>query len=126
MLRISSESGLAAAQQYASYKRRHLDTHKMCEAAGLALEPIVFESTGGLEPEAAGVLDSLLGMLVESTGETFATAKSKLMRRISLILVRSHHRALTRRRGQLGYPVASEDLEKVPRIWEGEAPGGPR
>ena len=58
VLRISSVSGLAAAQQYASYKRRHLDTQEMCEAAGLGFEPIVFESTGGLEPEAAGVLDS--------------------------------------------------------------------
>ncbi len=99
VLRLSSESGLAAAQQYASYKRRHLNTQEMCEAAGIGFEPIVFESTGGLEPEAVGVLNSLLAMVADASGKAFATEKERLMQRVSLILVRSHHRALCRRRG---------------------------
>ena len=96
----SSVLGLSAAQQYSLHKRRHLDTQEMCESAGIGFEPIVFESTGGLEPEASGVIDSLIRKYGETTGLTFAKAKERLMQRISLILVRSHHRALSRRRSQ--------------------------
>ena len=60
----------------------------------------MFESTGGLEPEASGVVDSLIRTYGEAAGMSFAKAKERLMQRISFILVRSHHRALSRRRGQ--------------------------
>ena len=72
----------------------------MCEAAGLGFEPIVFESTGGLESEARVVINSLIAMYSEAVGKPFYVAKETLVQRISLILIRSHHRALTRRRGE--------------------------
>ena len=104
---------MAAAQQYPSYKRRHLNTQELCEAAGLGFEPIAFESTGGLEPDAAGVVDSLLAIVADASGVSFATVKERLVQRISLILVRSHHRALTRRRGDTAGDGGGEASARV-------------
>ena len=56
-LAASDSGGVAAA--YAERKRRDRNTEAACQAQNLGFEPIVFETTGGCEMGARGLLKNI-------------------------------------------------------------------
>ena len=97
VLRASSSTQLAAATAYAQGKRIHNATQQACEQAGLGFEPIVFETTGGLEAEAETVLRSLLSEGARAQGKPVAAVIERAKIRTSIDLNRAIHIALHRR-----------------------------
>ena len=100
VLRASSSRQLATATAYAQRKRIHNNTQQACEQAGFGFEPIVFDTTGGLEAESEAVLRSLLTEGARAQGKPGAGVIERAKIRISIDLQRAIHRALQRRRGQ--------------------------
>ena len=59
-IREASKEQLATAKAYSEVKRQYKSTQSLCEEVDVGFEPIVFETTGGLEPEGQKVLESIL------------------------------------------------------------------
>ena len=85
----------------------------------------MFETTGGLECEAEGVLKSLLSESAKAQGKPVADILNRLKIRISIDLQRALHRALQRRRDQMHAQESNSsgaaaktllqvDLERIP------------
>ena len=98
MVRAASVTQLAAATAYAERKRAHNNTQQACEQAGFGFEPIVFETTGGLDPEAERVLHSVLKESARAQGKPVSTVVEHAKIRVSIDIQRAVHRALQRRR----------------------------
>ena len=98
VLRASSATQLAAAAAYAERKRGHNNTQQACELAGFGFEPIVFETTGGLDSEGELVLRSVLKESARAQGKPVAAVLERAKIRISIDMQRAVHRALQRRR----------------------------
>ena len=103
-IREASKEQLATAKAYSDVKRQYKSTQLLCEEADVGFEPIVFETTGGLEPEGQKVLESILAEVALATGLVRAVVVKRFKGRISIDLCRAQHRALRRRRA--GYKVA--------------------
>jgi hypothetical protein len=99
-IRAASTNMLATAKAYTETKRLYKDTQRLCEEAEIGFEPIVFEATGGLEPEGQKVLESILDELARATGKKKSEVVSRVKGRISIDLCRAQSRALARRRQQ--------------------------
>ena len=97
-LRAAADECLATAKAYAQTKRRYKDTQRLCEEAGIGFEPIIFESTGGLDPEGQKVLESVFRGVARSTGKDKAEVVRRMKGRISIDLCRAQSRALHRRK----------------------------
>ena len=97
-IRESAKEQLATAKAYTEAKRQYKDTQRLCEEADLGFEPIVFETTGGLEPGGQKVLESILAEVAKATGQERSAVVKKVKGRISIDLCRAQHRALRRRR----------------------------
>jgi len=117
VLRASSSTQLAAATAYAQRKRTHNDTQQACEQAGFGFEPIVFETTGGLEAEAETVLRSLLSEGARAQGKPVAAVIERTKIRISIDLQRALHRALQRRRDQQ-HAMKADSLGMAAKVLE--------
>ena len=89
---------LCAAIDYAEQKRKHENTAGRCADQRVSFEPIVFEATGGVDPEAQLLLEGLRAEVARKTEITKNEAIQRLKARISIDLQRSLHRSLERRR----------------------------
>ena len=89
-----------AAASYAQKKRRHQDTDAKCRAAGILFQPIVLESQGGIDKEASGVLHRIAEAVAEAESRDAVRVREEMLQRIALIIARSNHSRLARRRGR--------------------------
>ena len=99
-IRAAASNVLATGKAYTDTKRSYKDTQRLCEEAGIGFEPIVFEATGGLEPEAEKVLVSILAEVAKATGKKKVDLVRRVKGRISIDLCRAYSRAVRRRRLQ--------------------------
>ena len=83
----ASGSGVAAAA-YAERKRRDRNTETACQAQNLGFEPIVFETTGGCEMGARGLLKSICQECDRATNSPLGTTKQDLKIRLSIDIQR--------------------------------------
>jgi len=100
-IRAASAEVLATAKAYTETKRSYKNTQRLCEEADIGFEPIVFESTGGLEPEGQQILESILAEVAKATGRTKADVIARVKGRISIDLCRAQSRAIRRRREKM-------------------------
>ena len=94
----SSSKPLAAAAAYNDKKRQDKDTQQQCNNHNIGFEPIIFESTGGIDKESAAVLESICNAVAERTNKKKYRILNLLKIRISILMQRSRHIAITRRR----------------------------
>ena len=99
-LNHSSRTVLAAAKNYAQRKRSDRNTQQRCNDRNLGFEPIVFESTGGLEPEGAKVLESICKYIAARTERSNQSVIDRIKIKISILIQRSLHKSIEKRRQQ--------------------------
>ena len=83
----AAPGGLAAIA-YAETKRAHLDTAAACQAQGVRFVPLVVETSGAWEPEAAKVLVQIARAVASLEGEDPAALHAELLQEFS-VAVRS-------------------------------------
>ncbi len=66
----------------------------------MALEPIVVEAQGGIEPRAAALLHRIAEAAAKAEGADEAETKRELLERLALILARANSKSISRRSGQ--------------------------
>jgi hypothetical protein len=98
-LNAAANTRLAAASAYSDTKRKHLDTARQCEAAGILFQPMVFETLGGASQECMDVLNNLSRQVAVNTKTPYEEVAHRLRQRISVDLQRANHRAFARRTG---------------------------
>ena len=65
----------------------------------MALEPIVVEAQGGIEPRAAALLHRIAEAAAKAEGADKAETKRELLERLALILARANLNSISRRSG---------------------------
>ena len=83
----ASGSG-GAATAYAERKRRDRNTETACQAQNMGFEPVVFETTGGCEMGARGLLKSICQECDRATNSPLGTTKQDLKIRLSIDIQR--------------------------------------
>ena len=89
---------LSAAKARAENKRRDRATAQRCHAQGVGFEPLVFEHSGGLEPEGDRLLTSLCRAADDNLQRNPGSTGQLLRQRISFILQQHGHICLQRAR----------------------------
>eukprot|EP00435_Cladocopium_sp_Y103_P007116 s5209_g2.t1 len=84
----AGRQGGAAAAAYAAVKRCHLDTATICQQQGLTFVPLVAETAGAWDPEAARVLRSIAQAAAAREQSEPAALMADLLQEAS-VLVRS-------------------------------------
>ena len=95
----------AASEAYSVRKRRHLDTARKCQEAGILFVPIVLEAQGGMSREAAGVFHRIAEAVAELEFAEVATVREDLLQRLALVRVRANASAIARRRRVRQSPI---------------------
>ena len=98
-LEVAAERVLGAASAYIGTKYNHNNTEAKCEEAGIAYQPIIFESLGGAADETVRVLNSISSLVADNTNASRGEVAQRLWERISIDLQRAGHRAFARRAG---------------------------
>ena len=96
----SANHQLSAASKHAERKRLFSRMCERCAAQNIGLEPLGWESTGGMTPETSSILDSLCRVADGRMGIISGTTRGKLSARISIDLQRGFHAACTLQRAQ--------------------------
>ena len=99
-------SGADAAITYAQRKRQFEDTDARCRQAGILLKPVVITAQGGIDPNAAKVLEVLHRAVAVETGKQLRTVRAEFRARSSIALIRANARA-SRRRDPDGHEAAT-------------------
>ena len=97
----AARSSLAAAIAYAETKRAHLDTAAACQAQGVRFVPLVVETSGAWEPEAAKVLVQIARAVASREGEDPAALHAELLQELSVAVRSFRAKAALRRRAEL-------------------------
>ncbi len=71
---------------------------------GVAFQPLIFESLGGVSFEAEGVLKSLNQVVASATDSPYGEVATRFWQRISIDIQRTGHRAFMRRVVRSGGP----------------------
>ena len=99
-LPAAAQSACAAASAYADKKRKFLNTERLCEQQGFAFIPMVCESTGAWDPNAAAILKRLCKVTAAKLGEDHTLVWHGMLQRLSVHVRRSRARAALRRRAE--------------------------
>ena len=101
---------------YESQKRCHLETEKICTAAGFRFTPLILESHGGGMSQLTRGFVNWLGKAVAASRGTETSAESlRIAQRISSTLQRESARAILRR-------LVPAEEEPLPTAWAEWAP----
>ena len=98
------DGALKAAVAYSEQKANRNNTRVRCREAGLAFEPMVFETQGGIEPRAAAVLHRIAAAVAVVEEADVETTKSVLLQRLAVIIARGNAKAIQRREAQNAGP----------------------
>ena len=97
-----------AANEYTTTKRNKDATDDLCERAGVDFQPIVWETTGGVAPEADATLRSVNRLVAVNTNTPLGEVARRFWQRVSVDLQKANHRAFVKRAGhQVGCAVQS-------------------
>ena len=88
---------LGAAEEYVRTKCARGDIARRCRDAGVAFQPLIFESFGGVSVEAERVLKSLNKAVAVNTDTSQEVVATRFWRRVGVDILRSNCRALHRR-----------------------------
>ena len=97
-LDLTCRDGLAAAEAYRNEQLGHLDTASLYRDRGIAYEPLVFTTQGGVEGHAEALLSQIASAVAANEDACAAQIKAEILQSISISLVRSVAKAIRRRR----------------------------
>jgi hypothetical protein len=97
----------AAASAYETFKRAHLNTEAECSQQGVFFIPMVAESSGGWGPEGLKTLRQLAKTVAGQTCGDADTSMGHLLQSLSVVIRSAKARAVLRRAGHHGDPLAS-------------------
>ena len=100
-LGAAARQGLAAAVAYAEVKVGHLNTAQVCREQGVRFVPLVVETTGVWEPQAAKVLVHVARAAVVREGSDPSTLHAELTQDLCATIRSFRARAALRRRAEL-------------------------
>ena len=75
------------------------DVERRCRERGVAFQPLIFESLGGVGPETVRVLKSLNQVVAANTDSSYGEIATRFWQRLSVDIQRCQHRAFVRRTG---------------------------
>ena len=104
------QGSLSAAKFQAERKRRDRETAQRCHSQGIGFEPLVFEHSGGLEPEGDRLLTSLCRAIDDNLHRKTGSTCQILKQRISFVIQKHGHTCLQRARDQNQSPPKTHDL----------------
>jgi len=96
-LKEGAKETVGAAKDYTETKRKKDGTDDLCERAGIDYQPVVWETTGGVAPEAADTLRSLNRLVAVNTNTPLGEVARRFWQRVSVDLQRANHRAFVKR-----------------------------
>ena len=96
-LRDAASGELGAAEEYCRAKWGRERTEERCRDRGVELQPLIFESTGGVACEAEVVLKCINRMVAQNRGVSVGDVATRFWQRVSVDMQRNMHRALVRR-----------------------------
>ena len=105
-LGAAARKSLAAATAYADVKRAHQDTASVCQAQGVRFLPLVVETTGAWEPEAASVLQHISRAAAARESADPAALHGELLQELSITVRSFRARAVLRRRAEMSEAAA--------------------
>ncbi len=106
-LREAASTPELVFERYEAKKCKHLDTARLCAAAGFRFCPMVIEAHGGgWSPSARRVLDWIAGQGAAASGEVRAGVCLRVAQRMSCVLQRENARAVLKR--TVGAPSRAE------------------
>ncbi|CAE7316738.1 unnamed protein product [Symbiodinium sp. CCMP2592] len=97
----ASRKSLAAATAYVAVKKAHLDTAATCQAQGVRFLPLVAETTGAWEAEAAKVLTQISRAAAAREGADPAALHGELLQELCVVARSFRARAVLHRRAEL-------------------------
>ena len=93
----AAEKPLAAASDYVTKKREHLDTEAACEAQGITFLPMVMESTGAWAMESSKVVYQLAAAVATSTGKDVKAVHKEMLEGSAVCVRRAKAKAVLKR-----------------------------
>ena len=93
----AAEKPLAAASDYVTKKREHLDTEAACEAQGITFLPMVMESTGAWATESSKVVYQLAAAVATSTGKDVKVVHKEMLEGAAVCVRRAKAKAVLKR-----------------------------
>ena len=96
-VRAAAAEVCGAAEEYARTKCNRADIERRCGELGVLFQPLIFESLGGVSPEADRVIKSLNQAVASATDSPYGEVATRFWQRVSIDIQRSQHRALVRR-----------------------------
>ena len=103
------QGSLSAAESQAARKRRDRETAQRCHSQGIRFEPLVFEHSGGLEPEGDRLLISLCRAIDDNLHRKTRSTYQILKQRISFVIQKHRYTCLQRARDQNQSPPKIHD-----------------
>ena len=97
----ASRKSLAAATSYAAVKKAHLDTAATCQSQGVRFLPLVAETTGAWEADAAKVLTHISRAAAAREGADPAALHGELLQELCVVARSFRARAVLHRRAEL-------------------------
>ena len=97
-LAAASQKALAAATAYATTKAQHMNTQQQCASQGITFTPLVMESTGAWESQAACVLHKIATAAALRLGQDRAQVFQTLLQELGVLGRSFRARAVLRRR----------------------------
>ena len=94
--------GLVAAENYRESQREHLNTADLCASRGIAYEPMVFTTQGGIERHGEALVAKIAAAIAANEEASASEVKTAMQQEISVSLMRSAAKAIGRRRRQRG------------------------
>ena len=111
----SCEGGLVAAENYRESQRNHLNTAELCAARGIAYEPVVFTTQGGLERHGEALLSKIAVAIAANEEASAAEVKAAMQQELSVNLMRSIAKTIRRRRRLRGDETGARVAERCRR-----------
>ena len=120
-LHAAAKEQTGAAKEYTESKRSKDDTDALCEKAGVDYQPLVWETTCGIAPEAADILRSLNRLVAVNTNTPLGEVARRFWQRVSVDLQKANHRALVKRVGHQGAFLMQTSCARFLKGWGAEA-----
>ena len=108
----ASRKSLAAATSYAAVKKAHLDTAATCQSQGVRFLPLVAETTGAWEADAAKVLNHISWAAAAREGAP-AALHGELLQELCVVARSFRARAVLHRRAELAAAHAPSTAESA-------------
>ena len=97
ILREASQTRGAAAKDYESIKKQHLNTEHLCTEQGISFLPLVAETSGGWGPTGLKTITKLAKRIALSTEQPASIVMSQVLESLCAAIRRANARAVLKR-----------------------------